>query len=99
MRTEYVKSFMFINGTKVFDLGVEYVFCALNEKGVEVEHHLAKLPKIALEVPIVGPDGKPHGATAELEDAIYAMAHFPNLGLKEAVIKYLSMTEKKGRAA
>ena len=95
MRTEYVKNSRFINGIEVFDLGVEYVFRA-ERNGVMIEHHLAKLPKIAL-------DGKWGGASEDVEVVINAIVHFPNVSTAEAVKQYGLMPkepkEKKGKAA
>lgn len=42
MRQEQIKNSFYVNGVEVFDTGDEFVFFSKNEKGEEIEHHLAK---------------------------------------------------------
>jgi len=42
MRKEQVKNSFEVDGVEVFDTGDELVFFSKNQKGEEIEHHLAK---------------------------------------------------------
>ncbi len=43
MRKEQIKNSFEVDGVEVFDTGAELVFLSKNQKGEEIEHHLAKI--------------------------------------------------------
>ena len=86
MREEYIKDSFQVDGVKVIDLGVEYVFKAKNENGEEIEHHLSKKEKFPI-------DDK--GAWVDLAEALRACVNFPNLTTKEAVEALRKMPKEK----
>lgn len=85
MRKEWIKNSFWVEGTEMFDMGDEFVFFSKNNKGEDVEHHVAK------KIPF--PTGK-DTEEKDMERVQRASVVFPDLPIGQA-LKELDKRDKK----
>lgn len=78
MREEYVKNHFKIGETTVYESPDEFIFSAKNEKGEDIEHHIAKIDPFVMKI-----DNEKKEYF--LKDVLDASVAFPNLPTSKAL--------------